>query len=440
MTTTSDLDFQALGDAMYRFAERAYPLCRSITGDGVRQTLELVRETVPELAIHEVPSGEAILDWTVPEEWNLRGARLIGPDGRVIVDSADHNLHVMGYSEPVDRRLSLDELQGHLFSLPDQPEAIPYRTSYWKRGWAFCLPHRVREALPPGEYRAVIDATLGPGSLTYGEVVLDGERGGGADELVLISAHTCHPSLANDNLSGLGVVAQLARHLADRKTRRFGYRLLFAPGTIGAITWLARNKHDAARRVRHGLIAANLGDAGPFHFKRSEQGQSELDRSVEYVLRQRGVDHRVTDFEPFGYDERQYCSPGFDLPVGLLSRAPWGSFPEYHTSGDNLSLIGAGPLARSLELYVEIIDFLEANRRYRNLAPHAEPQLGRRGLYHHIGGGEEGRARQLALLWVLNQSRGDRSLLDIAERSGLAFNSLAEAAAALLAADLLEPA
>ncbi|MEM8997792.1 MAG: DUF4910 domain-containing protein [Acidobacteriota bacterium] len=247
--STSAPDFTALGEAMYRFAERAYPLCRSITGDGVRRTLEMVRETVPELVIHEVPSGEAILDWTVPEEWNLRGARLIGPGGEVVVDAADHNLHVMGYSEPVDRTLDLDELQGHLFSLPDQPDAIPYRTSYWKRGWAFCLSHRVRASLAPGEYRAVIDATLGPGHLTYGEVALDGERGPGDDEIVLISAHTCHPSLANDNLSGIGVVAQLARRLADRPRRRFGYRLLFAPGTIGAITWLARNEHGAARRV-----------------------------------------------------------------------------------------------------------------------------------------------------------------------------------------------
>ncbi|MEO1370122.1 MAG: DUF4910 domain-containing protein, partial [Acidobacteriota bacterium] len=330
--STPTPDFTALGEAMYRFAERAYPLCRSITGDGVRRTLEMVRGTVPELVVHEVPSGEAILDWTVPDEWNLRGARLIGPGGEVVVDAADHNLHVMGYSEPVDRTLVLDELQGHLFSLPDQPDAIPYRTSYWKRGWAFCLPHRLRESLPPGEYRAVIDSTLGPGHLTYGEVALDGERGPADDEIVLISAHTCHPSLANDNLSGIGVVAQLARQLADRPRRRFGYRILFAPGTIGAITWLARNEHDAARRVRHGLIAANLGDAGPFHFKRSERGTSELDRTVEYVLRHAGVESRVTDFEPFGYDERQYCSPGFDLPVGLLSRAPWGSFPEYHTS------------------------------------------------------------------------------------------------------------
>ena len=430
-----------LGEAMFRFAERAYPICRSITGDGVRQTLELVREIVPELEIHEVASGSPVLDWTVPDEWNLRSARLTTPDGRVVADTAVHNLHVMGYSEPVDLRLSLEELQPHLFSLPDQPDAIPYRTSYWKRGWAFCLEDRVRRSLPEGEYHAVIDSTLGPGHLTYGEVVLPGEKGGDADDLVLISAHTCHPSLANDNLSGIGVVAYLARLLADRPRRRYGYRLLFAPGTIGAITWLARNEDGAARRIRHGLIAANLGDGGPFHFKRTQRGDTELDRAALYVLgQQTDVRHEAFDYEPFGYDERQYGSPGFDLAVGLLSRAHWGRFPEYHTSGDDLSLIAPEHLERSLALYVEVVEVLEANRCYRNLSPKAEPQLGRRGLYHHIGGGEEGRERQLALLWVLNQSDGSRSLLDIAERSGLPFERLVEAAGLLREADLLAPA
>lgn len=442
-----DLDDQRLGREIYAFAERAYPICRSITGNGVRETLELLGEWLP-LTVHEVPTGTPVLDWTVPEEWNLERGWIRGPAGETIVDTADHNLHVLGYSEPVHRRLSLDELRPHLLSDPNQPDRIPYRTSYYQRRWGFCLPHRQLESLPEGEYEVRIDAVLGPGHLTYGESIVESETVEGEtvkDETaasVHLSAHVCHPSLANDNLSGLGVLAalgaQLHRLVAAGGRLRHTYRVLFAPGTIGAITWLARNR-EAARRIRHGLVAANLGDGGVFHYKRSRRGDAAIDRAVERVLADAGEPFEVEDFIPFGYDERQYCSPGFDLPVGSLTRTPWGRYGEYHTSGDDLELVRPEHLGRSLRRYLEVVRVLENDRRYRNLEPYGEPQLGSRGLYSTLGGGEEGRERQLALLWVLNLSDGEHSLLDVCRRSGLSFDRVLAATRALLDAELLEP-
>lgn len=422
----------AAGHRAYAFAKAAFPICRSITGDGVRQTLDLLKADFPELQISEVPSGTPVLDWTVPKEWNLRRAWIKGPDGEVVVDSRDHNLHVLNYCSPIHRKLQLEQLQEHLFSLPEQPDLIPYRTSYWKEQWGFCLADRQRQALEPGEYEVFVDSSLEDGHLTYGEIFLAGET----DCEVLLSAHICHPSLANDNLSGIGVVTELIRLL--RTTRRnLGYRVVLVPGTIGAITWLALNEAKLDK-IKAGLVAANLGDGGDFHFKRSRQGATVLDRAVEKVLAESGEPFGLSDFIPFGYDERQYCSPGFDLPVGLLSRSPWGSFPEYHTSADDLDFIRPEHLGLSIQRYLQVAQVLEGNRIYRNLRPKGEPQLGRRGLYGHIGGGEEGRERQLAMLWVLNQSDGEHDLLDISQRSGLSFATVAEAAQALLEADLLE--
>ena len=426
----AQLDVAEAGEAIHAFASEAFPICRSITGEGVRRTLELVARIVP-LEIHEVPTGTDVFDWQVPREWNVRAARIVGPDGAVVVDFADHNLHLLGYSVPVEGHLSRESLEPHLYSLPDQPHLIPYRTSYYQERWGFCLPHERRCALGEGRYEVLVDSSLEPGHLTYGEVVVPGA----SDETILISAHICHPSLANDNLSAVGVAAHLARTL-QRCARRYTYRFLFIPGTIGAITWLARNR-EAARAVRGGLVAANLGDCGAFHYKRSQQGNAEIDRAVEKVLADAGQPYEVEDFLPFGYDERQFNSPGFDLPVGLLSRTPWGRFPEYHTSADNLSFIKPQYLGESLARYLEIVDVLETNRTYRNTKPFCEPQLGKRGLYRTIGGSDQGRERELALLWVLNQSNGERSLLDIAERAGRSFGDIAEAAHALEAADLL---
>ncbi|HEX9730563.1 MAG TPA: DUF4910 domain-containing protein [Thermoanaerobaculia bacterium] len=427
----AELDAGAAGREIYAFAEEAYPICRSITGDGVRRTLEILRRIVP-LEVREVPTGTRVFDWEVPREWNVRDAWVKDAHGNRLIDFRRHNLHLLSYSVPVGARMSRAELDLHLHSLPDRPDAIPYRTSYYQDRWGFCLPHRLREALPEGDYEVRIDTTLEPGHLTYGELWLPGE----SDETVLFSAHVCHPSLANDNLSGVGVCAHLARLLRGLELR-YSYRFLFVPGTIGAITWLALNE-EAARRVRHGLVAANLGDGGRFHYKRSRRGDADVDRAVVRVLADAGEPYEVEDFTPFGYDERQYCSPGFDLAVGSLTRTPWGRYPEYHTSDDDLELIRPEHLGESLRRCLEVVHVLEHDRRYRNLNPNCEPQLGRRGLYRTLGGSDAGRERELALLWVLNLSDGEHSLLDVAERSGSSFGRVLEAARALVDAGLLE--
>ncbi|MGZ9083208.1 MAG: DUF4910 domain-containing protein [Rhodoplanes sp.] len=428
-----------LGARLYARVAELYPICRSITGEGVRETLRRLQALIP-LEIHEVPSGTAVFDWTVPREWNIRDAYVADSRGTRVIDFRRHNLHVVSYSVPVRARMRLAELRTHLHSDPAHPDWIPYRTSYYAETWGFCLPHRQLEVLPEDEYEVVIDSTLADGSLTYGECLI---RGGTTDE-VLISAHICHPSLANDNLSGIAVATELARRLGERKSR-YSYRFLFIPGTIGSITWLARNE-DQLSTIRHGLVAANLGDRGPLHYKRSRRGTAEIDRAVEYVLaRQNGDGHVggsglcIRDFEPYGYDERQYCSPGINLPVGCLMRTPHGEFPEYHTSADNLDLVCPEALASSLATFEQVFELLERNRTYLNLQPKCEPQLGKRGLYATIGGRSDTRTHQLALLWVLNLSDGTHTLLDIAERSRIDFTLIADAAETLAEHRLLAP-
>jgi aminopeptidase-like protein len=416
---------------MFRFLAEAYPICRSITGDGIRRTLAMIRERIP-LEIREVPTGTPVFDWTVPKEWNIRDAWIKDPSGRKVVDFQDCNLHLLNYSVPVHQKLPLAELKKHLFTLPDQPDLIPYRTSYYKETWGFCLRHRTLEELPEGEYEVFVDSTLADGSLSYGECFLPGN----SEREVLLSTHVCHPSLCNDNLSGIAVMMELARELQARARRRYSYRFLFIPGTIGSITWLALNE-ERAGRIDHGLVAANLGDPGSFHYKKSRRGNSEIDRAVLAVLRGSGEPFGVEEFVPFGYDERQYCSPGFNLSVGSLTRTPYGRYPEYHTSADNLDFVKPEALEGSLRTYLAVMDVLEGNRRYLNLNPKCEPQLGRRGLYRMIGGDESGSSRELALLWVLNLSDGENGLLDIAERSGLGFAAVRAAAEALLEVGLL---
>lgn len=427
-----DLDLDAAGRQMHGLMTELYPLCRSITGQGVRETLARIAKHV-DLQVHEVPTGTPVLDWTVPREWNIRGASVRDPSGRTVVDFADSNLHVVGYSTPVRASMALAELREHLFTLPERPDWIPYRTAYWAETWGFCMRHRDVEALEDGDYEVVIDSTLEDGSLTLGEYL----HAGTTTDEVLIHCHTCHPSLANDNLSGIAIATYLASRLRGRETR-LSYRFLFLPGTIGAITWLARNE-DVLGRIRHGLVVCCVGDPGPFTYKRSRRGDATVDRAAAYVLGRRGVEHRILDFTPWGYDERQYCSPGFDLPVGSLTRSPNNAYPEYHTSADDLGFVTPEALAESLDVYLDLLDVLEHDLAYRNLSPKGEPQLGRRGLYPSIGGDRAG-DRQLALLWVLNQSDGDHTLLDIAERSGLPFDELRWAAGQLLEHGLLAPA
>jgi aminopeptidase-like protein len=317
--------------------------------------------------------------------------------------------------------MPLNELKPHLFTLPERPDWIPYRTSYYQENWGFCLSHNRMLAIEDGDYEVSIDSSLENGHLTYGECYLPGHS---TDE-ILISCHACHPSLANDNLSGLTVAAFLARHLAERDLR-YSYRFLFIPGTIGAITWLAQNQ-DAAQRIRHGLVLTCIGDPAAFHYKKSRRGDAEIDRAVAQVLRDRGEPHEILEFSPYGYDERQYCSPGFNLPVGCLMRSVWGTFPEYHTSADNMDFIRPGQLAESLRVCTAILDVLETNRRYCNQSPYCEPQLGRRGLYRTAGGDAVG-DQISARLWVLNLSDGEHSLLDIAERSKLSFMTIGKSA------------
>ena len=425
-------DRAAQGERMHALIRELYPICRSITGEGLRTTLRRVGKEIP-LTLHEVPSGTPVLDWTVPREWNVRDAYVANAAGERVVDFRQSSLHLVNYSTPVRRRMTLAELRPHLHTLPEHPDWIPYRTSYYNESWGFCLSQRQLDALPDGEYDVVIDSTLEPGHLTYGECVLAGS----APDEVLISCHSCHPSLANDNLSGLAVAIALAQWVRSAP-RRLTYRFVFIPGTIGSIAWLARN--DAVvPRVAHGLVLSCVGDRGGFTYKRSRRGNAPVDRAVEHVLKTAGAPHRIRDFVPYGYDERQYCSPGFNLPVGCLMRSPNGEFPEYHTSADNPEFVAAEALVNSAETLIAVMEVLEHDRRYRNTNPHGEPQLGRRGLYGPTGGHARLPGFEMAMLWVLNYSDGEHSLLDIAERAAVPFATLQQAADALAGAGLLEP-
>jgi aminopeptidase-like protein len=418
-----------VGLELHRFASDLYPICRSITGDGIRQTLAAIQQRIP-LQISEVPSGTAVFDWIVPKEWNIRDAYIKDIDGNRIVDFQRNNLHVMNYSVPISAKMRLGLLRSHLFTLPAYPDWIPYRTSYYKEDWGFCLTEHQLQTMKDGDYEVHIDSTLDDGHLTYGECFLPGR----VDDEVLISCHACHPSLANDNLSGLTVATSLAGLLSERDLH-YSYRFLFIPGTIGAITWLARNR-EAAGRIRHGLVLTGIGDSGGFHYKKSRRGDTEIDRAAAHVLMHSGEPSEILEFSPYGYDERQYCSPGFNLAIGCLMRSVWGTFPEYHTSADNLDFISAEQLARSLRVCIGIVDVLENNKRCRNLNPYCEPQLGRRNLYRSTGG--EAIPKEInARLWVLNLSDGEHSLLDIAERSGIPFAVVADAAKSLLDNGLL---
>jgi aminopeptidase-like protein len=422
-----------LGSAMHAFIRRLFPICRSITGDGVRKTLGLVQDQIP-IEMHEVPTGTQVFDWRVPKEWNIRDAWIKDASGRRLVDFCELNLHVLNYSSPIQRRMRLTELKEHLFTLPGHPEWTPYRTTYYEESWGFCLSENQLARFDDGqEYDVCIDSSLEDGYLTYGECLLPGEE----TAEVFISCHVCHPSLANDNLSGIAVAVELARHLAE-SPHRYSYRFVFIPGTIGSITWLARNE-DVIPRIRHGIVLTCVGDAGNISYKRSRQGETEIDRAFVHVLKHSGDPHAVVDFAPYGYDERQYCSPGINLPVGCLMRSRHGEFLEYHTSADNLEFVQPWALADSLAKCLAVIDVLEHNRLYVNQKPKGEPQLGQRGLYKGLGAGADKRERELALLWVLNLSDGKHSLLDIAERANLSFASVEDAATALSRTDLLIP-
>lgn len=419
-----DPNSSQIGEQIHALISELYPICRSITGEGLRETFRQIGQRIP-LQVHEVRSGTQAFDWTVPREWNIRDAFVCNSRGEKVIDFQRSNLHVVNYSVPVRAKLSLQQLKPNLHTLPDHPDWIPYRTSYYRENWGFCLSQNHFDSLPEDEYEVFIDSTLEDGYLSYGECVLQGET----SEEILISCHTCHPSLCNDNLSGVAVATFLAQVLASEK-RRYTYRFLFIPGTIGSIVWLSQNQ-DIVPRIKHGLVLACVGDRGDRSYKKSRRGDAEIDRAAQHVLAHSGQSYTVRDFSPYGYDERQYCSPGFNLAVGCLNRTQHGKFPEYHTSADNPGFVAAEALADSLRLCLQIFNVLEHNRTYQNLNPQCEPQLGKRGLYRLIGGYADAEARELAMLWLLNLADGKHSLLDIAERSGLEFSLLRQAASDL---------
>lgn len=425
------LSFKINGNNIFNLIRELYPVNRSITGNGVRKSLSIISKIIP-LDIHEIPSGTKVLDWEIPLEWNITDAWIKNGNGEKIINFKDSNLHILNYSIPVKKKVSLKELKEHLFTLPDHPDWIPYRTSYHNKNWGFCIPFSQYKSLKEEIYEVKIDATLKKGSLTYGEIFVKGK----IEEEVLISTHICHPSLANDNLSGIAVSTYIAKFLMENEPY-YSYRFLFIPGTIGSITWLSINE-DKIAKVKYGLVLTLLGDESKFNYKKSRKGDAVMDKIVENCLRHRNEDFGIIDFYPYGYDERQFCSPGYNLPIGRLSRAIHGEFPEYHTSADNLEFVNMDKLEESYDLILEIFQVIDNNKKYINLNPKGEPQLGKRGLFKKIGGHSETKDFQMALLWVLNQSDGDNSLLDISIKSDISFNLIRTAALELAKVELLK--
>jgi aminopeptidase-like protein len=413
-----------VGEEMHQLITELFPICRSITGNGVRETLRILAKHLP-LKIHEIPSGTNVFDWAVPNEWNIHDAYIKNTQGERVVDFKQSNLHVVSYSQPIHATMTLAALKPHLHALPDQPDWIPYRTSYYKESWGFCLSHQQLMQLKDDEYEVCIDSTFETGHLTFGEYCLRGE----IPQEILVSCHICHPSLCNDNLSGMALAVFLAKTLGSKKCR-YSYRFLFIPGTIGSITWLASHESQVAN-IKHGLVVTGVGDPGAVTYKKSRQGNAEIDRAFTHIFQSSGQDHSIIDFFPYGYDERQYCSPGFNLPVGCFMRTPHGKYPEYHTSGDNLSFVQPRYLEESFSYCLQALTLLENNKTFLSQNSKCEPQLGKRGLYKAIGGDSDGAKREMAMLWVLNLSDGHHSVLDIAERAGIPFEVVHEAAETL---------
>ena len=452
-----------IGREMLQLMEELFPICRSITGNGVRQTLEIIKKHIS-LETHEIPSGTKVYDWTIPKEWNIQDAYIIDPNGRKIVNFRKSNLHVVNYSIPINQKISLSELKKHIHTIPEKPDLVPYVTSYYSENWGFCMSHNQFLGLKEGEYHVVIDSKLDNGSLTYGEYLIPGK----SEDEILFSCYVCHPSMCNDNLSGVVLLTMLAKYMQNFKNN-YSIRFLFIPETIGAITWLHINEAHISK-IKHGLIATCLGDSGFLTYKRTRNNDEEIDKTVENILKKSGVKFRVLEFFPWGSDERQFCSPGFNLPVGSLFRSIYGSseFPEYHTSGDNLNFMSVKSLAESFVTYLLVLFELENNfhlhlqngksnisknlknqnenktlesDKYLNLNPKCEPQLGKRGIYHQIGGQEstmKQRKIEFAIFWILNLSDGNNTIQDISKRSGISLEDLQSSIKILINSKLLQ--